>query len=59
MLQRPESWKSGLSYLYQPAATWILGNRNRASDYVVSSFGMGTWDVSCAFDLSDDGNTGV
>ena len=40
----------------QPAATWIL-NRNRASDYVVSSFGMGTWDVSCAFDLSDDGNT--
>jgi signal transduction histidine kinase len=40
----------------QPAATWLL-NRNRASDYMVSSFSAGTWDASCALPRGEDGNT--
>lgn len=40
----------------QPAATWLL-NRNRASDYVVTAFGGGTWDVTCALPGGADGNT--
>lgn len=40
----------------QPAATWLL-NRNRASEYVVSAFGSGTWDVSCALPGGEAGNT--
>jgi signal transduction histidine kinase/CheY-like chemotaxis protein len=40
----------------QPAATWIL-NRNRASDYVVSAFGNGTFNVVCACTSDTDGNT--
>lgn len=39
----------------QAAATWLL-NRNRSSDYVVSSLGDATWNVSSAFRLGDEGN---
>ncbi|MCI2062464.1 MAG: transporter substrate-binding domain-containing protein [Eubacteriaceae bacterium] len=39
----------------QPGATWIL-YRNRSSEYVVSAFGSGTWDVACAFAPDTDGN---
>ena len=39
----------------QPAATWLL-NRNRTSDYVASSFGDTTWDISCALVENTDGN---
>jgi len=40
----------------QPAATWLL-NRNRASDYVVSSFSGKTWDGACALPYGEAGNT--
>lgn len=40
----------------QPAATWLL-NRGRPSDYVVSSFDNGTWDVACAMPQRTDGDT--
>ena len=39
----------------QPAATWLL-NRNRASDYVVTSFGAKTWNSCCATAGGADGN---
>ena len=39
-----------------PAAAWLL-NRHRTSDYVVSMFGGGTWNITCALPLSHDGNT--
>jgi len=40
----------------QPAATWLL-NKNRASEYVTSAFGDGTWNVTCAFNIGTEGNT--
>ena len=40
----------------QPAASWLL-NRNRATDYVVSAFGSGTWDAACALAAGSEGNT--
>ena len=43
------------SFMMAASATWIL-NRNRASDYVVSAFGNGTFNVVCAFASDTDGN---
>ena len=40
----------------QPAATWLL-NRNRTSDYVASSFGTVSCDLTCALFSDKDGNT--
>lgn len=40
----------------QPAATWLLNN-NRASEYVTSAFGDGTWDAACGFNMGTEGNT--
>ena len=40
----------------QPSATWLL-NRNRSSNYVVSSFANINWSVSVAFAKNTDGNT--
>lgn len=39
----------------QTAASWLL-NQNRASSYVVSSFGSDTWDISAALPASETGN---
>ena len=54
-----DAMKSGSSdavICTQPGATWIL-YRNRSSEYVVSAFGSGTWNVACAFKSGTDGNT--
>jgi len=39
----------------QPGATWLL-NHNRASEYSVSAFGTGTWNICCALKPDNDGN---
>ena len=38
----------------QPTATWLL-NRNRSSDYIVSSFASGTFNITCALPSTADG----
>lgn len=40
----------------QPAATWLL-NRNRASDYTVTSFGSQPWNISSAVPHTSGGST--
>lgn len=39
----------------QQVSTWLL-SQNHASEYIVSSFGNGTWNVSCGLPRSDEGN---
>ena len=50
-----KSGKADAVICSQPAATWLL-NRNRASDYTVTSFGSQPWNISSAVSHTSGGS---